>query len=86
MGGNTAFALDLYEVIAGSEENLFYSPYSISLALAMTYSGARGATERQMAETLRFSLPRDRLHPAFNALDLALTSEVQEEGKGQGLS
>ena len=82
VGGNTAFALDLYEVIAGSEENLFYSPYSISLALAMTYAGARGATERQMAETLRFSLLRDRLHPAFNALDLALTPEVQGGGKG----
>ena len=82
VGGNTAFALDLYEVIAGSEENLFYSPYSISLALAMTYAGARGATERQMAETLRFSLLRDRLHPAFNALDLALTPEVQGGAKG----
>ena len=40
----------------------------------MTYAGARGNTERQMAETLHLMLPRDQLYPAFNALDLQLTS------------
>ncbi len=72
--GNRAFALDLYRVLRVEEGNLFYSPYSISLALAMTHAGARGETERQMAATLHFTLPGDRLHPAFNALDLALAS------------
>ena len=72
--GNTAFAFDLYRTLAQSDGDLFYSPYSISLALAMTYAGARGETERQMAETLHFLLPPERLHPAFNALDLALAS------------
>ena len=72
--GNTAFAFDLYRTLSQSYGNLFYSPYSISLALAMPYAGARGETERQMAETLRFLLPQERLHPAFNALDLALAS------------
>ena len=72
--GNTAFAFDLYRTLSQSYGDLFYSPYSISLALAMTYAGARGETERQMAETLRFLLPQERVHPAFNALDLALAS------------
>jgi hypothetical protein len=36
----------------------------------MTYAGARGATEAQMAQTLHYALPQDRLHPAFNRLDL----------------
>ena len=40
----------------------------------MTYAGAGGQTERQMADTLRFSLPQDQLHPAFNALDQELAS------------
>ena len=72
--GNTAFAFDLYRTLAQSDGDLFYSPHSVSLALAMTYAGARGETERQMAETLRFLLPQERLHLAFNALDLALAS------------
>ena len=72
--GNTAFAFDLYRTLAQSDGDLFYSPYSVSLALAMTYAGARGETEQQMADTLGFSLPQDRLHSTFNALDLALVS------------
>ena len=85
--GNSAFAFDLYQALRGGEGNLFYSPYSISLALAMTYAGARGETERQMAETMQFFLPPDRLHPAFNGLDQALAMRGQgaagkEEGKG----
>ncbi len=72
--GNNAFAFDLYQAIRDGEENLFYSPYSISVALAMVYAGARGQTERQMAETLHFDLPQEQLHPAFNTLDLALDS------------
>ena len=78
--GNTEFALDLYRTVLDSEEdNLFFSPYSISLALAMAYSGASGETERQMAEVLGFGLPQERLHLVFNALDLALTSAEEEE-------
>ena len=58
--GNSAFAFDLYQNLRDNNGNLFYSPYSISLALAMTYAGARGETEHQMAETLRFSsCPRE---------------------------
>jgi len=67
-------------------DNLFYSPHSISLALAMTVAGARGETERQMADTLHFTLPQDRLHPAFNRLDLELAQRGEgAEGKdGEG--
>lgn len=73
---NNTFAFDLYRSLQTQDGNLIYSPYSISLALAMTYAGARGVTESQMAQTLHF-LPQDQLHPAFNALDLQLA----ERGK-----
>ncbi|NUM46045.1 MAG: serpin family protein [Anaerolineales bacterium] len=73
--GNTAFALDLYQALKTPDANLFYSPYSLSLALAMTYAGARGNTETQMAQVLHFP-SQDTLHPAFNALDLALTARA----------
>ena len=75
---NNAFAFDLYRSLQTQEGNLIYSPYSISLALAMTYAGARGATESQMAQTLHF-LQQDQLHPSFNALDLQLA----ERGKAR---
>jgi len=77
--GNTAFAFDLYQNVSREGENLFFSPYSISLALAMAYAGAQSTTEEQMAETLHFTtLEQDRLHPAFNALALELA------GRGEG--
>jgi len=86
VGGNSAFAFDLYQTLSEEDGNLFYSPYSISLALAMTYAGARGETEQQIADTLHFILAQDCVHPAFNALDLELASRGEgAEGKdGEG--
>jgi serpin B len=72
--GNSAFAFKLYQELKEKGGNLFYSPYSISLALAMTYAGARGETAQQMADTLQFLLEQDRLQPAFNWLDAKLAS------------
>ncbi len=78
VSGNNGFAFDLYHALRESQDgNLFYSPLSISIALAMVWAGARGETERQMAETLHFTLPQTRLHPAFNALDLELARRGQ---------
>ncbi len=82
--GNSAFAFDLYRLLVEEtgDENLFYSPYSISLAMAMTYASARGETEEEMAEALHFTLPQQGLHPAFNALDQALAQRGEgAEGK-----
>lgn len=77
VAGNSAFAFDLYQAIRGEAGNLFLSPYSISLALVMTYAGARGDTEQQMVDTLRYTFPQGRLHPAFNSLDLELASRAE---------
>jgi len=77
--GNLRFALDLYQQLRSEETgNLFYSPYSISVALAMTWAGARGNTADEMADVLHFALEQEELHPAFNKLDLYLTSLGQE--------
>lgn len=78
--GNTAFALDLYQRLKDQPGNLFFSPYSISSALAMTYAGARGQTESEMAKTLHFSPPQGDLHAAFSTLAAQL-DEVQGKGR-----
>lgn len=54
--GNNNFALRLYAKLRTREGNLFFSPYSISTALAMTYVGARGQTKMQMARVLQFPM------------------------------
>jgi serpin B len=66
--GNNAFATALYARLRGQSGNLFFSPESVSIALAMAYAGARGETAAQMAQTLHFTLPPDKLHPAMGAL------------------
>ena len=76
--GNNDFAFDLYRALRDGEGNLFYSPFSISQALAMTFAGAGGETERQMADTLQYQLPQSSLHPAFNALDRTLASRGKD--------
>jgi serpin B len=77
--GNNAFALDIYQVLRSQDGNLVLSPFSLSLALAMPYAGARSETESQMADTLHFDLPQGQLHPAFNSLDQALATRGKSE-------
>jgi serpin B len=83
--GNSAFALNLYQLLRKTDGNIFYSPYSISEALAMAYGGAGGETERQMAAALQFLLSPDKLHPAFNSIDIELArrGEVAKKGKDE---
>jgi len=80
--GNAAFAFDLYGTLKDEAGNLFLSPYSISVALAMTHAGSAAETARQMTETLHFTLPADRLHAAFNAYSLDLQARAHAETEG----
>lgn len=81
-------AVDLYQAVRArpesADEALFLSPHSVSIALAMTYAGARGTTADEMKSALHFELPDDRLHTAFDYLDLQLASrgkDVEEKDK-----
>jgi serpin B len=76
-----AFALDIYQAVRKQPEqvgkDIFLSPHSISIALAMTYAGARGETAAEMKRALHFDLPDERIHDAFNHLDLELARRGQ---------
>src|SRR5947207_5232837 len=78
---NAVFALDLYGQLKTTPGNLFFSPYSISTALAMTYAGARGDTEKQMARVFHFDKDQRQLHSSFGELQ----RQLSEAGKQKGI-
>jgi len=82
---NTAFALSFFDAIRQGDENIIFSPLSLSLALSMTMAGAENSTETGMMETLQFTLPEPDVHPAFNALYLAIEdsqNKTSQESEG----
>lgn len=72
---STRFAFDLLARLRdeGDGDNLFLSPFSISMALAMTYNGASGATREAMASALRLdAMDRATVNDGNSALLHAL--------------
>ncbi len=76
---NNQFAFDLMRHLPEYEENFVIAPFSISSALAMTYAGARGETEKQMATTLYFDPAQGRFHSGFGGY-LDKLGELTGEG------
>lgn len=79
VSGNNAFAFDLYSKLKSTKGNIFFSPYSVSTALAMTYAGARGNTEKQMMSVLHFGKNEKAFHEGVGALQ-ARINEIQKKG------
>jgi len=75
---NTLFTLDLYNQLKMTDGNLFFSPFSIFTALAMTWAGARENTAVQMAETLHFTEKPAQFHRAIGDL-ISQLNAVQKE-------
>lgn len=65
--GNSRFSFSLYSRLEERKGNLFFSPLSVSSALAMTSAGARGETAAEMADVLQFP-DGESLHGAFYSL------------------
>jgi serpin B len=78
VAANSRFAVDAYRALGRTYagQNVLLSPYSISVSLAMTYAGAGGQTATEMATAIHWALPPERLHRAFDALDLQLASRA----------
>ncbi|MBX7115096.1 MAG: serpin family protein [Myxococcaceae bacterium] len=78
VAGQTDFAFDLYRQLASEgSKNLFFSPYSVSVALSMTYAGAAGNTKKAFEDVFASNLPADRFHRSMNDLDAQLSSRGQ---------
>ncbi|XP_053470808.1 leukocyte elastase inhibitor isoform X2 [Ictalurus furcatus] len=81
---NTNFALHLFTKIKEGNKtgNVFYSPLSISSALAMVSLGAAGNTATQMSEVLHHNKAKDDVHVSFNKL----MAELNKAGAPYALS
>ncbi len=79
--GNTGFAVQLYHELGARKGDLFFSPYSVSTALAMTYAGARENTAKEMAAVLHFPMAQPGLHPAFRNLNNKLEGTALKNGQ-----
>ncbi len=78
-GGNR-FAIDLYARLRTSDGNIFMSPSSIAMALAMTGAGAEGITREEMAKTLHLSMPPADRDEAMRALLATWTTGSRKQG------
>ncbi len=74
------FALDLYRQISSKGGNLFFSPASLSVALAMTYAGTAGDTKTEIARTLHFDMPDDEVHLGVKTLQELWTTADGKTG------
>lgn len=67
---NSAFSLSLLKELSNKDKtgNIFFSPFSISSALAMVMLGASGNTATQMSECLKTKDCQDDVHSSFAQL------------------
>ena len=79
--GNSAFAVQLYQQLSAGTGNLFFSPFSVSSALAMTYAGARENTAAEMKTAMSFGLDQEPLHNSFSQLNQNLAATANSDGQ-----
>ena len=73
------FGIDLYRKLsAESSDNIFFSPFSIETALAMTYAGARGTTAAEMEKVLHLDGAQEATHSAFKDFIAGINSQGKE--------
>ncbi len=79
---NNRFAFDLYSKFKNNDDNIFFSPYSILTALAMTYEGARGKTAEEMQNVLHLPDDKEKIHYDF----VGLNKELNKANKSYNLN
>lgn len=82
VAGNNRFAINLYAQLKNTEDNVFFSPYSISTALAMVYEGARAKTANELESVFNFPSDNKQRRNAFKAIQ----NQLNNMGDGNRLS
>jgi serpin B len=78
---NNRFAINMYKQLTEEGKNLFFSPYSITVALAMTAAGGVGDTKQQIRDALQVTLEGDAFDRAINGIDRSIMEyAAQTEG------
>jgi len=72
---SNSLGFQLYQEIKNGEDNVVFSPYSLSIGLGMVYAGADGSTQSQMARVLKFPLRTESIGHSFNLLTKALSKD-----------
>jgi len=75
---NNQFAFDLYSKVSGEGGNVFFSPWSISTALAMTYEGAKGKTAEEMRSVFHFPVDPNIRRPSFAKIQNKINEKDKE--------
>ena len=74
-----SFALKTYKQLANKDDkNVFFSPISINLAIGITYAGAKGETEQQMASVFNFPENTQKFHKSMGALQENILSKASD--------
>jgi serpin B len=76
---NATFGMDLYKQISKNSGNIFFSPYSISEALAMLYVGAKGETATEMERALHITMKSD-LHTLYRDIHASFDTYATVDG------
>jgi serpin B len=76
-----SLGVDLLRTSTQPGQNALLSPYSIQMALAMTFAGAEGATREEMAQALHLAEAGPGIHGSFSALNQALSEITASNAK-----
>lgn len=82
VNSSNEFSFEMYEELVDGNDNVFFSPYSITTALGMAYEGAKGKTAEEMEQVL--DIPKD--YDTRLAMMKELQSTLNKIGTNYNLS
>ncbi|MFX1451273.1 MAG: serpin family protein [Promethearchaeota archaeon] len=81
INGINTFALNLLKELRITDENIFFSPFSIQACVTMAYAGAREKTAEEIKNVFKLSLKNELLHPIYKEY----LDNLKFQDKGDGL-